>query len=116
MNGTRLGTYAEMEKLGWTREGGDRAGQLSLARCVACSAMAGALSSFLASPIFLVKTQLQTSSSANIAVGYQHQHGSVTAAFSNIYKKGGIQGLWQGAVSSIPRISVGSAAQLVTYS
>merc|ERR1712013_652124 len=36
------------------------------------------------------------------------------SAFKTVYRTGGVRGLWQGASASIPRISVGSAAQLVT--
>ncbi len=85
------------------------------------------------SPIFLVKTHLQTSSTnAALSVGYQHRHGSMIQAFKyvvyllikqeklqkirnffpplflsffrNIYRNGGVTGLWQGATASIPRI------------
>ena len=69
----------------------------------------------MGSPVFLVKTHLQTSSSAGIAVGHQHRHGSMVKAFTSLYKAGGVSGLWQGASASIPRISIGSAAQLLTY-
>jgi len=113
MNGLRLGTYASMETHGWVK---DDNGEVSLVRTVACSAMAGVVGAVVGSPVFLVKTQLQTSSSAGISVGHQHNHGSMASAFQNLYRGGGVAGLWQGATASIPRISVGSAAQLVTYS
>jgi len=113
MNGLRLGTYATMETRGWVKSS---EGEVSVARTVLCSATAGVVGAVVGSPVFLVKTQIQTSSSAGISVGHQHHHTSMLSAFQNLYRAGGLVGLWQGATASIPRISVGSAAQLVTYS
>ena len=112
MNGLRLGTFAEMEKRGLCRDHQD---QPSASRTAACSVVAGVIGGLVGSPVFLVKTHLQTSSSAGIAVGHQHQHGSMIKAFTSLYKAGGVPGLWQGASASVPRISIGSAAQLLTY-
>lgn len=113
MNGLRLGCYAEMVNRGWNK---GEEGQTSPGRTVICSALAGVVGGIVGSPIFLVKTQLQTSSSPGISVGHQHQHGSMARAFTNLYSAGGLMGLMQGATASVPRISVGSAAQLLTYS
>lgn len=113
MNGLRLGTYAMLERRGMTR---DSSQQLSLIRCAMCSSVSGVAGAFFGSPIFLVKTHLQTSSSASIAVGYQHRHQGMVSALRAVYSKAGVLGLWQGVSASIPRICVGSAAQLVTYS
>ena len=127
MNGLRLGTYAVLERRGWTRDGG---GHLSLVQCATCSSISGVAGALVGSPIFLVKTHLQTSSSASIAVGHQHGHAGMAEAFSEVYARGGVRGLWRGATASLPRIcrlshlshcviiisiGVGSAAQLVTY-
>jgi solute carrier family 25 protein 34/35 len=101
MNGLRLGTYDTMETRGWVKDG---EGGVSLVRTVACSALAGVVGAVVGSPVFLVKTQLQTSSSAGISVGHQHNHGSMASAFQNLYRTGGLMGLWQGATASIPRI------------
>lgn len=37
-------------------------------------------------------------------------------ALAAIYKEHGIQGLWRGSSAAIPRVSVGSASQLSTFS
>jgi len=37
-------------------------------------------------------------------------------ALSAIYKQHGILGLWRGSSAAVPRVSVGSAAQLSTFS
>ncbi|XP_023331580.1 solute carrier family 25 member 35 isoform X3 [Eurytemora carolleeae] len=113
MNGLRLGIYAELENKGCLT---NKEGEVSLSRSLGCSVISGVIGGFVGSPIFLVKTQLQTSSSSQISVGTQHNHENMLSAFRTIYNDGGIRGLWQGASSSIPRISIGSAAQLVTYS
>ena len=73
-------------------------------RSAACSSLAGIAGALCGSPIFLVKTHLQTSSSSAIAVGHQHQHSGVLAAFRDVYRAGGVRGLWQGATASLPRI------------
>jgi len=114
MNGLRLGTYASLESHGWTRDG--PSGQVSPTATLLCSAVSGVVGGFLGSPLFLVKTHLQTSSSSSISVGHQHHHGGFVSGLTRVYKAGGLAGLWQGATASIPRISIGSAAQLVTYS
>ena len=113
MNGLRLGSYAMLETAGFVQ---DSEGQLSLARCTLCSAASGLVGGVVGSPLFLVKTHLQTSSSATIAVGHQHRHRGAVAGLRDLYRAGGVTGLWQGVSASVPRISLGSAAQLVTYS
>jgi len=113
MNGLRLGTYAMLESRGWLRDG---QGQLSVLRCAGCSSLSGVAGAVFGSPIFLVKTHLQTSSSQSIAVGHQHRHTGFISALQHVYQEGGVAGLWRGATASLPRICVGSAAQLVTYS
>ena len=51
-----------------------------------------------------------------IAVGYQHSHMSMTQGFRAIYLDQGIRGLWRGVSGAAPRVTVGSAAQLSTFS
>ncbi|XP_043232130.1 solute carrier family 25 member 35-like [Amphibalanus amphitrite] len=63
----------------------------------------------------VVKTHLQTQS-ATIGVGHQHRHGGLAAALRAIYGRHGARGLWRGSVSGLPRVMVGSATQLTTFS
>lgn len=49
-------------------------------------------------------------------MGYQHNHSGSFTALGKIFKKDGIPGLWRGATASLPRVGVGSAAQLGTFS
>uniref|UniRef100_UPI0035900E78 solute carrier family 25 member 35-like isoform X2 n=1 Tax=Myxine glutinosa TaxID=7769 RepID=UPI0035900E78 len=65
MNGVRLGTYSRVQAAGFT----DSAFGSAIAACA--SGLAGAA---LASPFYLVKTQLQVQTSSSIAVGFQHNH------------------------------------------
>ncbi|XP_042329797.1 solute carrier family 25 member 35-like [Sceloporus undulatus] len=63
-----------------------------------------------------VKTHIQAQSAAEIAVGHQYQHEGMFHALMMIHKEHGILGLWRGAISSVPRVMVGSATQLATFS
>ncbi|XP_022662195.1 solute carrier family 25 member 35-like isoform X2 [Varroa jacobsoni] len=113
MNGTRLGTYSILNSFGLTR---NHRHELSYPKNVLCGAFSGAIGSFIGSPLYLVKTQIQSQSlSQNIAVGFQHKHASVTQAFLSVYRKGGCFGLWRGANAAMVRVSAGSAIQLSTF-
>ncbi|KAJ9588225.1 hypothetical protein L9F63_018389 [Diploptera punctata] len=111
LNGVRLGTYDFAEKRGWTS---NKKGEVSIPKCMIVGALAGVAGAFSGSPFYLVKTHLQSQASESIAVGYQHKHAGSASALQDIYKKHGIVGLWRGATSSMPRVAIGSASQLVT--
>ncbi|CAJ1052073.1 solute carrier family 25 member 34 [Xyrichtys novacula] len=106
MNGVRLGSYSYCEALGVTSLHGGS---------LLSGAAAGALGAFIASPAYLVKTHLQAQSMEAIAVGHQHNHLGVSDAFATIYRKEGVIGLWRGVNGAVPRVMVGSAAQLATF-
>ncbi|XP_026204125.1 solute carrier family 25 member 34 [Anabas testudineus] len=106
MNGVRLGSYSYCETLGITSCPGG---------CLLSGAGAGALGAFIASPAYLVKTHLQAQTMEAIAVGHQHNHLGVSDAFVTIYKREGLIGLWRGVNGAVPRVMVGSAAQLATF-
>ncbi|XP_037108847.1 solute carrier family 25 member 34 [Syngnathus acus] len=106
MNGVRLGCYSYCEALGITSYHGGS---------VLSGAGAGALGAFVASPAYLVKTHLQAQTVEAIAVGHQHNHVGVSDAFVTIYRKEGLIGLWRGVNGAVPRVMVGSAAQLATF-
>ncbi|XP_060710464.1 solute carrier family 25 member 35 isoform X2 [Hemiscyllium ocellatum] len=71
MNGIRLGTYSVIEDAGYTST---QDGRISGTRCTLSGALAGVAGAFLSSPIYLVKTHLQTQSTSTIAVGHQYKH------------------------------------------
>ncbi|XP_074528070.1 solute carrier family 25 member 34 [Halichoeres trimaculatus] len=106
MNGMRLGSYSYCEALGVTSLHGGS---------LLSGAVAGALGAFIASPAYLVKTHLQAQSVEAIAVGHQHNHLGVSDAFATIYRREGVIGLWRGVNGAVPRVMVGSAAQLATF-
>ncbi|XP_051551226.1 solute carrier family 25 member 34-like [Myxocyprinus asiaticus] len=107
MNGVRLGFYSYTEASGLTAIPGGS---------LIAGATAGALGAFIASPAYLVKTHLQAQAVATIAVGHQHNHQGVSSAFVSIYQREGVLGLWRGVNGAVPRVMVGSAAQLATFS
>ncbi|KAL2091577.1 hypothetical protein ACEWY4_013840 [Coilia grayii] len=107
MNGVRLGFYSYAEEAEVTQAPGGN---------ILAGAIAGALGAFVASPAYLIKTHLQAQTVEAIAVGHQHNHQGVSSAFATIYRREGLQGLWRGVNGAVPRVMVGSAAQLATFS
>ncbi|XP_068450650.1 solute carrier family 25 member 34 isoform X1 [Clinocottus analis] len=106
MNGVRLGSYSYCDALGFTSFHGGS---------LLSGAGAGALGAFIASPAYLVKTHLQAQTVEAIAVGHQHNHLGVSDAFVTIYRRDGLIGLWRGVNGAVPRVMVGSATQLSTF-
>ncbi|XP_003227282.1 solute carrier family 25 member 35 [Anolis carolinensis] len=112
-NGIRLGTYGMVETASYIHASD---GRVSPLRTTVAGALAGAMAAIASSPIYLVKTHIQAQSAAEIAVGHQYQHQGMFHALTMIHKEHGILGLWRGAISSVPRVMVGSATQLATFS
>ncbi|XP_026539710.1 solute carrier family 25 member 35 isoform X1 [Notechis scutatus] len=90
-NGIRLGAYGIAESKGYIYK---RDGRISPLRATLAGALAGAASAIVSSPLYL---------------GMFH-------ALSGIHKEHGVLGLWRGAISSVPRVMVGSSTQLSTFS
>lgn len=57
MNSVRLGTYQTFDDKGWTR---DENGQLNQAKCMFYGGIAGVFGSSIASPLYMIKTQMQS--------------------------------------------------------
>ncbi|KAJ8943467.1 hypothetical protein NQ318_006319, partial [Aromia moschata] len=93
----------------------DKNGNIIFYKSVLVGGFGGILGQFFSSPLFLIKTHLQSQAVAAIAVGYQHNHESLGKALKNIYSEHGIRGLFRGAGASIPRAFVGSVAQLSSF-
>ncbi|XP_028609837.1 solute carrier family 25 member 34 isoform X2 [Grammomys surdaster] len=106
MNGVRFYCYSLACQAGLTQQPGGT---------VITGAVAGALGAFVGSPAYLVKTQLQAQTVAAVAVGHQHQHQGVLSALETIWRQQGMLGLWRGVGGAVPRVTVGSAAQLATF-
>jgi len=114
LNGPRLGAYQILENAGFTRNKKD--GGIRFYRSVFAGAVSGAFGAFVASPFYLAKTRLQARAAAAVAVGFQHKQVNLAGALKDVYRKGGFLGLWAGVNAAVPRVMVGSAAQLTTFS
>ncbi|KAJ8966954.1 hypothetical protein NQ314_003176 [Rhamnusium bicolor] len=112
MNGMRLGTYQFADSRGYMR---DKDGKIIFYQSVLIGGMGGVLGQYLSSPLFLIKTHLQSQAVAAIAVGHQHHHASLGKALKKIYLENGVKGLFRGAGASIPRAFVGSVSQLTSF-
>ncbi|KAI8824967.1 mitochondrial carrier domain-containing protein [Fimicolochytrium jonesii] len=120
LNGCRLGMY-EPIKNGYQRainfvSASNQTNQLPA--MILGGATSGVLGASIASPLYLVKTRMQSYTTAkNAAVGAQHsyvQQGTISA-LRRIYSGEGIRGLWRGADAAMLRTGVGSAVQLSSY-
>lgn len=112
MNGVRLGSYSVIESSGYIHTNG----RVSAIKTTVAGAVAGVVGAVMGSPIYLVKTHLQSQAASSIAVGHQHEHQGMFHALRAIYRQHGVLGLWRGSSAAVPRVSVGSAAQLSTFS
>ncbi|GCE99419.1 mitochondrial oxaloacetate carrier protein [Zygosaccharomyces mellis] len=81
---------------------------------VFCGAAAGVFGAVLGSPLYMVKTRLQ-SYSATVAIGEQTRYSGVWDGLKTVYKKEGIKGLFRGIEAAMLRTGVGSAVQLPIY-
>lgn len=86
-NSVRLGLYSWLQNEGYLT---DDKGKTIMYKSFIGSALTGAAGAFLGSPLFLIKTQLQSRAAQNIAVGHQHHHEGVVAAVRNIYGAHGV--------------------------
>lgn len=59
---------------------------------------------------------MQAEASNSIAVGTQHHHKGFVNAFRTTISQHGVLGLWRGVTGAMPRVSIGSAAQLSSFS
>ncbi|KAM9789054.1 solute carrier family 25 member 35 [Neosynchiropus ocellatus] len=112
MNGVRLGSYAIIESSGYIKTDG----RVSAIKSTLAGAVAGVVGAVMGSPVYLVKTHLQSQAAASIAVGHQYNHQGTFHALRAIYREHGLLGLWRGSGAAVPRVSVGSATQLCTFS
>ncbi|KAG0049837.1 Mitochondrial oxaloacetate carrier protein, partial [Linnemannia elongata] len=115
MNGTRLGLYDPIKYQIHHLLKTDPAKPSYLVNIVA-GGTSGVLSAFLASPLFLVKTRLQSYTSHEPSrVGHQHYYRHTFHALGSIYKSEGFRGLYRGVDASMLRTGMGSSVQLPLY-
>ncbi|CAH1100938.1 unnamed protein product [Psylliodes chrysocephalus] len=112
LNGMRLGTYQFANNHNILK---DKNGNLIFTNTVIVSGIGGTLGQVMSSPMFLIKTHLQTQAATAIAVGHQHQHQGTWNALKTICKQNGVKGLFRGVSASIPRGAIGSISQLLGF-
>lgn len=111
MNGCRLGFY---DPIRITLTSTFSKNVPNLAINIVTGAICGATGALAGSPLFLVKTRMQSQSS-HLAVGHQHHYKNTFDALYKIWRNEGIRGLYRGVDASIIRTSVGSSVQLPSY-
>ncbi|KAB0789996.1 hypothetical protein PPYR_12301 [Photinus pyralis] len=111
-NCVRLGGYQWAHKRGYVT---DEHGKTVFYKGFCVSALTGAAGAFFGSPLFLIKTQMQSQSTKSVAVGYQHGRTGTLSAIKEIYTEHGIRGLWRGAGATMLRAVAGSSAQLTSF-
>ena len=113
MNCFRLGTYQTIDDFGWNY---DENGKLSPLRCLTAGAFSGLIGVTVASPFYMIKTQIQAQSVGKYIVGHQSQHKGLVDALMTTYKERGVKGFWKGYTAFVPRNLVNSSIQLACFS
>ncbi|KAI7825723.1 mitochondrial oxaloacetate transport protein [Gamsiella multidivaricata] len=115
MNGTRLGLYDPIKHSIHSLFKTDPGTNNSFVNIVA-GGTGGLLSAALASPLFLIKTRLQSYSSHEASrVGHQHYYKHTFDGLRHVFKTEGVRGLYRGVDASMMRTGVGSSVQLPLY-
>ena len=86
-NSVRLGSYQWLNSRGYLT---DAEGRTVFVRGLFASALCGAAGAFFGSPLFLIKTQLQSQAASKIAVGHQHGRTGTLRAIREIYSAQGV--------------------------
>ncbi|ELT96296.1 hypothetical protein CAPTEDRAFT_151682 [Capitella teleta] len=109
--GCRLGFYE------YIREnflGKNTDGTFSLWKAVVSGMTAGALAQFIASPMDLVKVQMQMEG-RRLLEGQKPRYKGTLHAFTSIAKQGGVRGLWRGWIPNVQRAALVNLGDLTTY-
>ncbi|KAI4461220.1 Mitochondrial carrier [Holotrichia oblita] len=81
-NSVRLGTYQWLHNNGYLT---NKNGKTIFVNSFLASAVCGAAGAFFGSPLFMIKTQLQSQAAKTIAVGHQHGRTGTLQAVHDIY-------------------------------
>lgn len=110
LNGTRLGLFEPV------RQGLSKGGFTPYFASLTSGAICGAVGAAVASPLFLIKTRMQSFSTA-FPVGTQHSYvkDGFLRAFAEIYRTEGAARIFKGVEVGVMRTAAGSAVQLSTY-
>jgi solute carrier family 25 protein 34/35 len=113
LNGCRLGFYEPIRTTLTSALYGD-ANKQSFGINIISGASSGILGAAAGSPLFLLKTRLQ-SYSPFLPVGTQHKYKGAIDGFRRIYAEEGVKGWYRGAGAAMIRTGFGSSVQLPTY-
>lgn len=116
LNGSRLGFYEPIRTLTnktfFPNE--DPHQKQSVGVNVFSGATSGIIGAVIGSPLFLVKTRLQ-SYSGIVKIGEQTHYSGVWNGLKTIFQKEGVRGLYRGIDAAILRTGAGSSVQLPIY-
>lgn len=113
LHGTRLGLYGMVEQRNWITSSNSTTATLGAS--VFWGSVTGLIGSIVASPFFLIKTQIQAQSPGSTAVGFQHNYTGTLNAFTTIYARHGLAGFWHGFQGFATRITFCTGLQMMTY-
>lgn len=116
LNGCRLGLYEPVRKAvnSVVFAGEDPVKKQSVPVNVIAGATSGISGAIVGSPLFLIKTRMQSYSEA-LAVGDQTHYKSTLDGLVQIFKKDGVKGWFRGVDAAIIRTGMGSSVQLPIY-
>lgn len=116
LNGSRLGFYEPirnaLNSTFYPNEESHKIQKVSIN--VAAGASSGIIGAVIGSPLFLVKTRMQSYSDA-IKIGEQTHYRNVWNGLSTIARTEGFKGLFRGIDAAILRTGAGSSVQLPIY-
>ncbi|CAK4072265.1 unnamed protein product [Aphanomyces euteiches] len=111
MNGARLGLFEHLQRVYGATDPTSYSYPL---RNMLAGATSGAIGAIMGSPFFLVKARLQAQSNAS-TINAQYNYRGTFDALRQIVAKDGFVGLYRGVNGAVPRVAIGSAAQMSTY-
>ncbi|CAM9014364.1 unnamed protein product [Wickerhamomyces anomalus] len=116
LNGCRLGLYEPsrniLNSIVYPKEDPHSVQKVPIN--VAAGALSGIAGAVIGSPLFLIKTRMQSFSN-KIAIGEQTHYKNFIDGFSKILQKEGFKGLFRGVDAAIIRTGMGSSVQLPIY-
>ncbi|MBN3282107.1 S2535 protein, partial [Polyodon spathula] len=110
MNGFRLGSFAIIESAGYIHS---EDGRVIPGKSIAAGAIAGVIGAVMGSPVYLGHTH--TASHLFLSLAHWRLAQGMVHALVRIKKQHGILGLWRGSSAAVPRVTVGSATQLYSF-
>lgn len=117
LNGCRLGFYEPVRRGLYSLFGHDSGTSVASEQYsinVLAGAISGVMGAVTGSPLYLLKTRMQSYSPA-FHIGSQTHYKGVIDGISTIWKKEGLKGLYRGVDAAILRTGAGSSVQLPIY-